>query len=439
MSIGAGRLESLCRCWSAFLDSLQVGYGGGFGDKTKGAETTKVSSVAISRSSVKDPYCTFLFLTQGFDRVPYRVTSRGFRPASTREFQPGSKTTSSFPSPRWASAGSIPDIPAMPVVTDPLDEIRAILIRYDKGEIGPPGADHEIMAILRKRGHVSKKQIHPMLVCIHRLNRGGMIGTSKGVRTLMDKIAGLHWNDEATAHAICVQLEDSDRTDEDEFRTWCENAGSDFPEVPPGSCKYASFACSHTNCGLRLIFSRCESSNVKLGDGHSYSTDVIRKRDAAYALAVEEGITWLVVPAFVISAYPELIQLWSISRNTAGHVQQPVSEVTGMNLLHSLWTEKLAMNERPDYTTIVMNATRGEPWWHDQVDEFIAFLARHAGGQDNAGTVEILHEFPRPQSPERGADDAGLCLDESDPDSGEPMCICRRLCYLHLPARGCSK
>ena len=281
----------------------------------------------------------------------------------------------------------------MPVITDPFDEIRAILIRYDKGEIGPPGADHEIMAILRKRGHVSRKQIHPMLVCVHRLNRGGMIGTSKGVRTLMDKIAGLHWNDEATAHAICVQLEDSDRTDEDEFRTWCENAGSDFPEVPPGSCKYASFACSHTNCGLRLIFSRCESSNVKLGDGRYYSTDVIRKRDAAYALAVEEGITWTVVPAWVMSAYPELIQLWSISRNTAGHVQQPVSEVTGMNLLHSLWTEKLANNESPCYTTIVMDVTRGQPLWHNQVDEFIAFLARHAGGPAMALLWKLFTNF----------------------------------------------
>ena len=43
----------------------------------------------------------------------------------------------------------------MPVVTDPSDEIREILIRYAAGEIGPPGADHEIMKILRMRGHVT--------------------------------------------------------------------------------------------------------------------------------------------------------------------------------------------------------------------------------------------------------------------------------------------
>ena len=164
-----------------------------------------------------------------------------------------------------------------------------------------------------------------MLVGIHRLNRGGTIGTSKGVRTLMDKIAELHWNDLECSHAICVELAGPDRTDEDEFRTWCENADSDFPGVLPGSIKYASLACSHTNCGLRLIVCRCESSNGQLGDGDNYSIEVIRKRDAAFALAAEEGITWTVVPAWVLESYPELTQLWSISRNTAGHVQQPVS------------------------------------------------------------------------------------------------------------------
>ena len=76
-------------------------------------------------------------------------------------------------------------------MSDPADEVRAILNRYAKGEIGPPGADHEIMQISRKKGHIALKQIPPMQVGIHKLNQGGMIGTSKGVRTLLDKIAVL--------------------------------------------------------------------------------------------------------------------------------------------------------------------------------------------------------------------------------------------------------
>ena len=84
------------------------------------------------------------------------------------------------------------------------------------------------------------------------------------------------------------------RTDEDEFRTWCEEAGSDFPVVEEGSLLYASQACSHSNCGLRLIVCRCSSSNEKLGDGKNYSIEGIRKHDKAYASAAEEGLTWTV-------------------------------------------------------------------------------------------------------------------------------------------------
>ena len=177
-------------------------------------------------------------------RAPCHIYRNRWNCSGRRHKRPTSKTTSSFPSPGQASAGSSRDNPAMSVMSEPLDAIRAILIRYAAGDIGPPGADHEIMKILRTRGHVTNKRIKPMLVGIHRMNRGGAIGTSKGVRTLMDKIAVLHWNDDECRHAICVELTGFDRTDEDEFRTWCENAGSDFPAVPPGSLMFVSLACS---------------------------------------------------------------------------------------------------------------------------------------------------------------------------------------------------
>ena len=93
---------------------------------------------------------------------------------------------------------------------------------------------------------------------------------------------------------------------------------------------------------------------------------------------------WMVVFAVVLEWYPELVQLWSISRNTAGHVQRPVSEVTGMTLLHTLWTTAILAGESPCYKTIVMNVTRGKPWWAGMVNEFIEFLARHSGGEDGS-------------------------------------------------------
>ena len=223
------------------------------------------------------------------------------------------------------------------LVTDPLDPIRAILIKYGEHQIGPAGADSQIMAILFRRGFASKRKRHPMKVGIHRLNRGGVIGASMEVELLMDEIAELFWNNEAAAHALCVEIAPGDTSDENAFREWCEAAEVDLPPVLPNSLEGSSLACGHTNCGLRAIDSKCESANPKLGDGSNYDVEVIRKRDQPFAEAVEEGLLWTVVRAVVLRMYPELVDLWIVSRNTFGHVQRPGTEVTALAKLHASW------------------------------------------------------------------------------------------------------
>ena len=91
---------------------------------------------------------------------------------------------------------------------------------------------------------------------------------------------------------------------------------------------------------------------------------------------------WTVVLAVVLEWYPELVQLWSISRNTAGHVQRAVSEVTGMTLIYTLWSKQIQEGKSPCYKTIVANVTKGRPWWAGMVEHFIEFLGRHSGDKD---------------------------------------------------------
>ena len=81
----------------------------------------------------------------------------------------------------------------------------------------------------------------------------------------------MNWNDDMCTHAICVEIADGDRIDEDAFRDWCEDATIDLPSVEAGSLEAVSLACSHTNCGLRSIGYGCESENAKLGDGTNYN------------------------------------------------------------------------------------------------------------------------------------------------------------------------
>ena len=184
------------------------------------------------------------------------------------------------------------------------------------------------------------------------------------------------------AHAICVEFADCDRSDEDAFRDWCEDATIDLPSVEAGSLEAVSLACSHTNSGLQSISSKCASENEKLGDGINYDIEVLRKRDRVFAAAVEGGLMWTVVIAVLLEWYPELVQLWSISRNTAGHVQRSVSEVTGMTLLQTLWVKEIEEGNSPCYATIVMNVASGRPWWAGMVKEFTEFLARNSADED---------------------------------------------------------
>ena len=90
---------------------------------------------------------------------------------------------------------------------NPPDEIRAILDRYLKHEIGAAGADGQIAKILIRIGHARKERLHPMRVCFHRLNRGGVIGSSQDVEPLMEDIAHVFWSDAETDHALCVEVE----------------------------------------------------------------------------------------------------------------------------------------------------------------------------------------------------------------------------------------
>ena len=81
-----------------------------------------------------------------------------------------------------------------------------------------------------------------MKVGIHHLNRGGVIGASRDVKNLMDNIGELHWNDDMCSHAICVEIANGDRIDEDAFRNWCEDATIDLPPVEAGSLEAVSLA-----------------------------------------------------------------------------------------------------------------------------------------------------------------------------------------------------
>ena len=86
----------------------------------------------------------------------------------------------------------------------------------------------------------------------------------------MEHIAFLGWMDEATAHAVCIEVEPGSKVTEDFNRKLVADAEEDMAPVEPDSIKYGSLACRHTNQGLRAIGAGCQCSNTTFADGHHY-------------------------------------------------------------------------------------------------------------------------------------------------------------------------
>ena len=73
------------------------------------------------------------------------------------------------------------------------DMVQYYIDKFDSDDTltsaGAAGVDEDIIAELTKRGHVVCKQIDPMQVAIHHLNRGGVIGNTMNLDPMLENIA----------------------------------------------------------------------------------------------------------------------------------------------------------------------------------------------------------------------------------------------------------
>ena len=175
-------------------------------------------------------------------------------------------------------------------------------------------------------------------------------------------------------------MEDGDTATEDAYRTWCEESVIDLPPVPPGSIKYASLACGHTNTCLRAIKWGCRSTHPVLSDGTHYNMDNVMRKDAKLGNAAVNGLWFLIIEPHVLVKHPALIRVFDASRNVAPHVAAPESESTGMNKLYLKWAKDEADGKTGSYVKYLAEILRPRPPWAGSVQHMVPFLQNHAGG-----------------------------------------------------------
>ena len=88
-----------------------------------------------------------------------------------------------------------------------LPEVASLLAQYAALRIGASGADEKICAMLFKAGYAHTKQISPMKVGFHKMNRGGVLGHSMNVQRIMETspLCGSRGKN-ATTHSALTKL-----------------------------------------------------------------------------------------------------------------------------------------------------------------------------------------------------------------------------------------
>jgi hypothetical protein len=245
------------------------------------------------------------------------------------------------------------------------------------------------MAELRNRGWVTRRQINPMELNIHHLNRGGVVGNSSNLTRLVDNIVEMNFAWKECEHALCMKVEPEDKESENAYRTWCEESTVDLPKVPAGSTSYSTLACGHTNTSLRAIQQECRSTHPILSDGTRYNMDNVRRKDPKFAEAATSGIWWWVLEAHVLQKYPAIIRIFDASRNASTHVATPESEITGMNKLFMMWSKDEKAGVSGSYFAYVAVVLRSRPPWGNDCKHYVPFLQSHAGGDKEANWSEF--------------------------------------------------
>jgi hypothetical protein len=124
------------------------------------------------------------------------------------------------------------------------------------------------------------------------------------------------------------------------------------------------------------------STSIYLSENGRMSLEVLRKKDADYADAVDHGLRWTVLKAEVRTRYPAILPLIQGAKNVGGHVARKISEAQGLQQLHTLAAQAAHDGKDADWIAIKRAVLRSRPPFAESIDDMIAFLATRSGGPD---------------------------------------------------------
>ena len=183
----------------------------------------------------------------------------------------------------------------------------------------------EIVELLKADQLLYTMRIPPWMVGAHPANRGGYGCSGMMVHSLGADIVQMGWSNEAIAHALCVEDDDSAKVVK-ETRSLIESSPGLAP-VPAEHIKYGSLSCTHTNQFLNAVNYGIASDEESLTVEGRISKSKLEE-DAKLKEALEKGLLWTVLSKQVEALYgQEVLDLLSHARNRTGAAQVKDGEI----------------------------------------------------------------------------------------------------------------
>ena len=203
------------------------------------------------------------------------------------------------------------------------------------------------------------------------------------VHQLASDISECGW-DWAQIRALCVELSHEEIPLVVKFNQELDAHVDDTMKLAPiikETIRYGSLSASHTNCALRLFAASClHDGNPDLLVKGKLSLHQLRDKDAAYADAAENGLTWSIISSTVITRYPALCGLLQQAMNTGAQLQR---QEACLRLLGA-WQQEA--KSKPDtqvqFKEIRSKVLRTKPSCSNAAPFMYTFILRYGGGAD---------------------------------------------------------
>ena len=180
----------------------------------------------------------------------------------------------------------------------------------------------KMLTLMSYHGQSHVVQIKNLNVGVHPQNRGGKLVADRDVHSEGAGVckAGFAMEYCKPDRAVCFECD----TTSMQTQSWtCRLSESDmFPKIKAVNIKVGSIGCSHLVQFLNCIEAGVRTSEQSLcRPGESViSKSMLCEDDPVLAVAVDEGLSWTVIPSQVESAFPLLPGIIARALNVEHHV-----------------------------------------------------------------------------------------------------------------------